>query len=449
MFPGLAHHDTGVSLPKLRREIPLGVERRNLLMSAKWSIHSAPCLVAAPPGGFESNMFLMTLNDCRISEHPSYAGGSNNRGSRAEPKGLPHQDEATPLPMMCWPHEVRPSVVSHVMRKLIPNTYMPGERILDSTNAGGQLMVVLQGQIQCAVDTTADAAASADGSLDHVGAGAPFDRVVEGGVQVLSMPPGGVIGEWQVLQSELRSQPRLSAGTAVSVLTVTEDVLAGAMQSDDNVEGNLWWWHAARGAFFLLRDRAPFCTWAPSKLWNWLSTGTHVRVARDQGELVGADSPFVILLHGACRAVPNAYVSPSSTGDGAVKKGRSSSACGLLPQMRGSTAHGSAKTVGATDVGASQKRVFSGPDIIVASSDNTYLFKHDSLVFVPSRDHAAWLPQGWAFPAGKPGSAAVVPEPSKRNYGAVVPAAAAVVAAAAPPSGTPRPTDQEKNDLSA
>ena len=237
----------------------------------------------------------------------------------------------------------------------------------------------------------------------------------------------------------------------MSCYTLTEDVIQAAMNWDDNVEGNLWWWHAARGAFFLLRDREPFALWEPSKLWHWLSTGTHVRVARsapnlaiatalaplppvhthspprthtnpvptppkshqtslprDHGELVGADSPFVILVHGNCRAVPNAYVSP--TVENVSKKDRRVSGINLLP-LRGTLTTGTRGSI--TAAAASAKRVFSGPDLIVANPDNTYLFKHDSLVFVPSRENAAWLPLSHTFPMAKTslGAARDIPPP--------------------------------------
>ena len=120
-------------------------------------------------------------------------------------------------------------------------------------------------------------------------------------------------GEWQQLQSEIAPGPKMTASTPVTALTLTDEVLMAAMQWDDNVEGNLWWWHAARGAYFHLREREPFYSWQPSKLWRWLQSGQHIRVAKDHGELIGAESPFVILVHGSCRAVQNVVNSARGT----------------------------------------------------------------------------------------------------------------------------------------
>jgi len=224
------------------------------------------------------------------------------------------------------------------------------------------------------------------------------------------MAPGGVLGAWQQLQSEMDSPPSLTAATQVSTFMIQEDVLETAMLMDDNVHSNLWWWHAARGAFYLLREREPFAGWASSKLWAWLSTGTHIRVPRDHGELVGADSPFVILVHGSCRAVPNTYVSPQGE-TGSKKERRGTGMSTLLPLRSSCAGRG-------TTAAAEAKRVFSGPDLIIASTDNTYLFKHDSLVFVPSRESASWLPPSWSFTPAKTtlGAAKDIPPPPAAAY---------------------------------
>ena len=415
LLPGMANeasavgrHGSVTAIESLGRKAPtpLGTEKRAMLLSSQWTIHVGPCLLAAPPGGHEANVQLMSVTPCRVAVHP---GEREHRGSTVSVAGLrtgqDHLDYETMVPLLTWPHEVRPIVATHVMKRLIPNTYLPGERILDTTNSTGQLVMVLHGSVVCGLD---DANKGREGvearnssSLDTCGPGAPFDRVPSQGAHVVAMPPGGVLGEWQQLQSEVSPAPRLTASTNVATLTLSDEVLTAAMQWDDNVEGNLWWWHAARGAYFLLREREPFAGWQPSKLWRWLQTGTHVRVARDHGELIGADSSFVMLIHGSCRAVPTQM--PSARGEDLKqdsrkpqegRRGSGGLGLGLLPMRASCQAGRDAAAMPA-------KRVYNGPDLIVASSDNSYLFKHDSLVFVPSAESANWLPANWQFPMAK------------------------------------------------
>lgn len=365
LLPGVL---TGAHRPEEPHRASIGRERRSLLLGSRWIVHMAPCLLAAPPGGLEAGVQLMCLNGCRIAEHPAVNSMGSQGGnaaahwrnaikalrasanSRAEPTGLLHLDGANALPLLNWPRQIRPAVVKYVMGELLHRSYMPGEQIpdvsseiLDGSSGSKPLVVVLNGRIRCdhgAITSRVDA------DLERVGAGAPFDQILDLGPQLLSLPPGGVLGEWHHLQSEMRSPLRLTADTRMSTLILPEDALSAALMWDSNIESNLWWWHAARGAFFLLRGRQPFAGWQPSKLWGWLSTGSHLRLARDLGR--GAwwpSSQFTILIHGSCHA------------------------------------------------GSSH---FSSPDILSANSAS-FVFDQDSILFMPSADHAAWLPHDWSF----------------------------------------------------
>eukprot|EP00966_Prymnesium_polylepis_P278967 6444588-Prymnesium_polylepis.2 len=162
----------------------IGPERRKLLLSSAWTIHVGPCLLPAPPGGHEAHVSLMCVTPCRMAIHPGER--ADQHGSRAEGNGVSRGASAaesgeTTLPLLSWPHEVRPVVASHVMKRLVPKDYLPGERILDANTSDGQLTIVLHGSIVCSLDASNEGndgvVTRSDANLDTCGAGAPFDRV--------------------------------------------------------------------------------------------------------------------------------------------------------------------------------------------------------------------------------------------------------------------------------
>ena len=103
ILPGvIGNAAESLKLP-LRKVIQIGQERRNMLLTAKWTIHSAPCLINAPPGGFESNVSLVCVSDCRFAEHPHARHGER----RHDTAGAPHADETTPMPRLSSPRAHR------------------------------------------------------------------------------------------------------------------------------------------------------------------------------------------------------------------------------------------------------------------------------------------------------------------------------------------------------
>ena len=230
-----------------------------------------------------------------------------------------------------------------------------------------------------------------------------------GSKYVMAPPAGAPLGEWLMLSMSVSQIPRIVAHTAVETLCLTEDIITGAMQQDEQVATNLWWARCQRETYCFLRKLEPFCWWQPSKLWRWISMGKHVKVSEGRG-ILGAIAPFVVLVQGRCHV---SYDDQTKDGEGRRGSGLGSmkllgSGAKISDLLSFTSGFGSkadrrlGESLSPLTTPKGTQTITRGkwvpaPDIVHRHEEIAYHFARDSLVFVPKENALNWLPPNYTF----------------------------------------------------
>jgi len=385
------------------KAIELGKERRSLHQSSPWVVHLAPCIIDVPTGGVLAKHELQCITSCRLAIEPSKKGSDS--GSFGETTASRHhvELEGAPLPLVSSPHELRPTLVNSLLKKLSWVRYQPGELIYDvGSIASPSVVFFLSGAVECSLDPTP--APIFEGDVPSTErAGEPFTEKTP---VVFSPPSGSPLGEWLLLQPNLAELPKVVAHSTCHCVQLTEDTLTGAMQQDEQLMTNLWWARCQRETFCFLRRLEPFCWWQASKLWKWVSFGRHVKVPEGKGH-IGASVPFVVLVQGKCSI---SYQEQHSDDKGARYSvdgqrralgsmkllGSGAKIADLLTFNTNSKRKDSPLTTPHGTVKSPEVTV-PGPDVVHCIEGINYHFARDSLVFIPSERGLPWLPTNYIF----------------------------------------------------
>jgi len=402
-------------------------ERRSLHQASPWIVHIAPCLIDVPTGGSHAKHELQFLSPtCRLCVQPESSRDSSASGMMVV-GATGEQLDGAAFGLVSSPHELRPAIGTSLLKKMTTVRYLPGDTLIDSRTGTSVVHFVLAGQVRCDVDPAplveVNSAKVQEVLKNETGVLAPGEPFARDNDPFLFAPPAGApLGEWLLLQPNLVQQPRVIAHTQVHAVTLTEDVMLGAMQNDEFLANNLWWARTQRETFCFLRKLEPFCWWQPSKLWRWLGYGRHVKVPEGKGQL-GAHAPFVVLVQGKCHVSYN-----DSLTAGGVAGGMGGGEVSLTPQRESTGGRakgqggmqrdrlGSMKLLGSgariadlltfqshhskdiepSGVSGGGKWV-PGPDVVHCHEEIAYHFARDSLVFIPSEKSLPWLPSNYIF----------------------------------------------------
>ena len=195
--------------------------------------------------------------------------------------------------------------------------------------------------------------------------------------------------------------PRVLAHSVCQCLLLAEDTLTAAMQQDEQLTTNLWWARCQRETFCLLRKLEPFCWWQASKLWQWVALGRHIKVPEGRGQL-GAQAPFVVLVHGKCHISYQEHMHDNGDSAGArysidgqrrrlgsMKLLGSGAKIADLLTFHTKNAKPTGKespltTPHGTPTNGGGGKWVPGPDVVHCHEEISYHFSRDSLVFIPS-----------------------------------------------------------------
>jgi len=238
---------------------------------------------------------------------------------------------------------------------------------------------------------------------------------------VFSPPAGAPLGEWLLLQPSMAQMPRVVAHTVCQCLVLPEDTLTAAMQQDEQLTANLWWARCQRETFCLLRKLEPFCWWQASKLWQWVAFGRHIKVPEGRGQL-GAQAPFVVLVHGKCHISYQEHMNDNGDSAGArysidgqrrrlgsMKLLGSGAKIADLLTFHTKNAKPTGKespltTPHGTPTNGGGGKWVPGPDVVHCHEEISYHFSRDSLVFIPSERGLPWLPTNYLFSTPRNGA---------------------------------------------
>ena len=127
------------------KAVDLGKERRTLHQTSPWVVHLAPCIVEVPCGSALAKHELQCITPCRMAlQKTSESSHSSWRG---------HADmDGAPLPLVCTPHELRPTLVASLIKKLVPKRFQPKDVIFDHLSASDPTVIfILSGSVECSL----------------------------------------------------------------------------------------------------------------------------------------------------------------------------------------------------------------------------------------------------------------------------------------------------------